>query len=104
MNDTLEDRPVPPDARVTGVSIIIPVYNALEELRQCIESLYWTASSVPFEVIVVDNGSGSDAGDWLATTPPERSDFRVLRFPEPLGFARAVNAGAAEARFHFLAL
>jgi GT2 family glycosyltransferase/glycosyltransferase involved in cell wall biosynthesis len=89
---------------VTGVSIVIPIYNALEQLRQCVESLYSTPAQVPFEVIAVDNGSRSDVGDWLVAQQRERADFRYLRFPEPLGFARAVNAGAAEARFDFLAL
>lgn len=89
---------------MTGVSIIIPVYNALEEVRRCIDSIYATRTSILFEVIVVDNGSRRDAADWLASQQRERAHFRYLRFPEPLGFARAVNAGAAEARFGLLAV
>jgi GT2 family glycosyltransferase/glycosyltransferase involved in cell wall biosynthesis len=89
---------------VTGVSIVIPVFNALEELRRCIASLYSTPQRVAFEVLVVNNGSCGEVGDWLETQQRERTDFRILSFPGPLGFARAVNAGAAVARFDFLAL
>jgi hypothetical protein len=34
---------------MTGASIIIPVYNALEFARACIESVYEARTSVPFE-------------------------------------------------------
>ena len=42
---------------MTGASIIIPVYNALEFARACIQSVYEARTSVPFEIIVVDNRS-----------------------------------------------
>ncbi len=89
---------------MTGVSIIIPVYNALEEAMACIESLYSTPSLSAFEVIVVDNGSAPDVADWLAREQQRRLNFHFLRFNEPLGFARANNEGARLARYDYLVL
>ena len=59
---------------MTGASIIIPVYNALEFARACLESVYEARTSVPFEVIVVDNGSRPEVAVWLAQeqTPADR--------------------------------
>jgi glycosyltransferase involved in cell wall biosynthesis len=67
------------------VSVVVPVYNAAETLRDCLRSL--STQSVPrnaFEVIVVDDGS-SDASAAIASA----FDVRVVR---------QANAGAAAAR------
>jgi GT2 family glycosyltransferase/glycosyltransferase involved in cell wall biosynthesis len=89
---------------VTDVSIIVPVYNALEHARHCIESLYRSQTSVAFEVIVVDNGSRPAVAAWLAEQRELHANFQFLRFDEPLGFARAVNEGARRAQSRFVAL
>lgn len=81
-----------------GVSIVIPVYNAVEFAQACVESLYEAQTSVPFEVIVVDNGSGPEVAAWLACQQQRRPGLVALRFNEPLGFARAVNEGARHAK------
>jgi GT2 family glycosyltransferase/glycosyltransferase involved in cell wall biosynthesis len=89
---------------MSAVSIIIPVYNALEYARQCLESVYRAASSVQFEVIVVNNGSAPDVARWLSSEIPRREGLSVLSFDRPLGFARAVNEGARKAQRDFLVL
>lgn len=89
---------------MTDVTIVIPVYNALEHARRCIDSLYRVRTSVAFEVIVVDNGSGPAVAVWLAEERERRPNFQFLHFDEPLGFARAVNEGARRARSRFVAL
>lgn len=85
-----------------SVSIVVPVHNALECARACVDSLYSAGSGVPFEVVVVNNGSSSEAAEWLAEEQARRNNLRALHFAEPLGFARAVNEGARAARFNHL--
>jgi GT2 family glycosyltransferase/glycosyltransferase involved in cell wall biosynthesis len=89
---------------MTGASIIIPVYNALEFARACVDSVYDSRTSVPFEIIVVDNGSNPEVGVWLAREQKQRQHFDVVHFDQPLGFARAVNEGARRARHDTLVL
>jgi len=89
---------------MTGASIIIPVYNALEFARACVESVYQARTSVPFEVIVVDNGSTPEVAVWLAREQELCQHLVVVRFAQPLGFARAVNEGARRARRDILVL
>jgi GT2 family glycosyltransferase len=48
-------------------------------------------SLVPAEVVVVDNGSSDGSCAWFERQP----GVRVLRNPQNLGFARAVNQGLA---------
>ena len=58
---------------MSAVSIIIPVYNALEYARQCLESVYRAATRVQFEVIVVNNGSSPDVARWLSSEMRRRA-------------------------------
>ncbi len=87
---------------MSAVSIIIPVYNALAFARRCLHSVYSAATRTGFEVIVVNNGSAPEVEAWLASEQLHRPRLTVLHFEQPLGFARAVNAGAAAAEGDFL--
>ena len=85
---------------MAGASIIIPVYNALEFARACLESVYEARTSVPFEVIVVDNGSAPEVAVWLAQEREQRQNLVVMRFDQPLGFSsRQRGSAPSEARY-----
>jgi GT2 family glycosyltransferase len=51
---------------------------------------------LPFEVIVIDNGSADGTAAWLAAEWP---GIEVEVWPTPLSFAAAVNRGIARARY-----
>ena len=74
-------------------------WNRKALLRACLDSLT-RQSGVPFEIIVVDNGSTDGSADLAA------SEFgaRVLRNSENRGFCAANNQGIAAARGQFIAL
>jgi GT2 family glycosyltransferase len=71
----------------TLVSILIVNWNTRELVLQCLDSLPSGAGDVPYEVIVVDNGSIDGSGDVL----DQRADLRLIRNTENLGYAAAVN-------------
>ncbi len=81
-----------------AVSIIIPVYNALEFARRCVESVYQAATAVSFEVIVVNNGSAPDVAAWMSGESQVREALTVLHYEQALGFPRAVNEGVRAAK------
>jgi O-antigen biosynthesis protein len=72
-----------------GTSIIIPTFNQKEYLQQCIESIE-QYTSLPHEIIVVDNASSDGTADYLASIR-QRIRYRVNETNE--GFAGAVNEG-----------
>lgn len=79
------------------VSIVIPVFNQVEHTLECLAHIVaGTAGS--FEVVIVDDGSTPECVDALATV----RGARLVRQPRNLGFAKACNRGAAEARGRFL--
>ncbi len=80
------------------VSIVIPVFNNVRLTLECLLSIVEGGSDVPFEVIVVDNGSTDATKELLATVP----NLHRLRNEENTGFGPACNQGAAAARGRYL--
>ncbi len=75
-------------------SIVIPLFNRVDLTTQCLRALIANTPGVPYEVIVVDNGS-TDATPALCARLG--GNARVIRNDENLGFARACNQGAEAA-------
>ncbi len=74
------------------ISVIIPHLNQPEALARCLASLAAQEGGVPFEVIVVDNGSAVLPEAVCARVP----GVRLLREATPgPGPARSLGAGAA---------
>lgn len=69
------------------VSIVIPVYNEAERIRTCLEAVA-AQTSVPYEVIVVDNNSTDNTAAIAADFP-----FVTLLSAKRQGVARARNRG-----------
>lgn len=42
------------------ISVIIPVYNHIHELKKCLNALEKQSTNQPFEILLVDNGSDDD--------------------------------------------
>lgn len=79
---------------VSGVSIVIPVYNESERIGHSLETLaaFLAAASFPAEVIVADDGSTDDTRAIVERHAERFEDVRVLALPHG-GKARAVLAG-----------
>jgi len=76
-----------------GGSIIIPVFNGLEDTQACVESIYQSKTDIPFEIIVVNNGSTDDTANWLKIMALQHNNFKYINLSENHGFAKAVNRG-----------
>ena len=80
------------------VSVVVPAYNAARHIAECLESIQKQNAEVPFEVIVVDDGSTDDTRERVARFP----DVRLLR-QENAGPSAARNHGIREARGQYVA-
>lgn len=83
-----------------GTSIVIPTYNQADYLRKCIDSII-DYTDLPYEIIVVDNGSTDGTAGYLASLKG-RVRYRLLE--TNLGFAAAVNRGLMMAKGQTIAL
>lgn len=80
------------------VSVVIPVFGQLNYTLMCLQSIQKHLPQVPFEVIVVDDCSPDNSRIELAKV----RGLRLVANAKNLGFVRACNAGAAEARGQYL--
>lgn len=89
-----------------SVTIVIPTYNQVELLRDCVESLPMTTYQ-NFDVLIVDNGSDDPEARAYLNELNKRSGHRVLRIPQfstGFSFARLLNEAvpAAEGKYVLL--
>jgi GT2 family glycosyltransferase len=78
-----------------ALSVIVVNFNAGDALRRCLSSLEADLSAFDWEAVVVDNCS-TDGSDRIVEEFVPR--VGLVRNPENLGFARAVNGGMAATR------
>ncbi len=81
---------VPPE-----LSVIVVSWNTAEFTRAALQSIERHLSSVPHEVIVVDNASRDGSPEMVASEFPS---VRLIRNAQNVGFGRANNQGMAVAR------
>lgn len=88
----------PHEMAFNQISIIIPVWNAMEYTTQCLTSIFEN-SRFQSEIIVVDNGSHDGTSQWLKSLGTK---VRVHSNLKNLGFAKACNQGAKVATNNIL--
>lgn len=84
--------------RLEGVrhvpAVIIPVYNAVNEVRACLASLE-AHTHLACRIIVIDDASPDPEVARLLAAYRDRWPFECYRNPDNLGFTRTVNRGLA---------
>jgi len=90
---------VPASKRSPGISVVIPSRNGRDPLERMLPALLNQLACG--EVIVVDDGSEDGSSDFLRRSFPA---VIVLRNPQALGFASAVNVGIRASRFSHVCL
>jgi len=78
-----------PISKDSEVTVIIPHYNGVTILEDCLQSLQ-DNTNIPLKTIVVDNGSSDKSVEMVRDNFPA---VQVLEMAENLGFAGGCNAG-----------
>jgi len=85
-----------------SVDIILPVYNALDDVKNCIESLYRN-DSFEFNLIVIDDCSELETKEFLERESAFKG-FKLLRNDENSRFTKSVNRGFNESKGDYVVL
>ena len=98
---TQQVAPLSPTSPEPYISVVIPVYNEEENLRELGERLMRTLSTMrrPFEIILVDDGSTDRSWDLLTELHDQYpQNLRALQFNRNFGQHQAIFAGFQAAR------
>lgn len=83
------------------LSLVVPVYNAEETVRRCLDSLLNQNTSFSYELVLVNDGSSDGTGVILDSEYAENPKVRIYA-QENGGISRARNVGLSLARGRFV--
>jgi len=85
------------------VEIIVPVFNALEETLDCLQSIRIN-TTVPYALTVIDDASEPDVAQALKAYQHRNPGLNLLRNESNLGYTRTANIGFAHAQAEWVVL
>lgn len=95
--DNASERLKIPPHNQPRISVILVLYNKAAYTFQCLESIMAHAD-VPYELVIVNNASDDDTGKLLSKV----LNARIIINDSNVGFLKACNQGALEARSDWL--
>jgi GT2 family glycosyltransferase len=101
-------RPIPSVASARHeapvASVVVVTLDNLALTRMALESVIANTSELPYEIVVVDNGSSDGTHDYLNVLSTRNRHIRIIHNDENRGFPVACNQGLAAADGEILVL
>ncbi len=87
-----------------GISIVVPVYNERQNLSPLVTEIVAVLLplAVPFEVIVVDDGSTDGTSQQLVQLKKTQSQLRLIRHRQNAGQSTALVSGVRMAQYPWI--
>ena len=82
-------------------TVVIPNYNGIAYIKNCLDSLQQERQETAFQVMVVDNHSTDGSKEVVSREYPY---VKLIAFEENTGFCKAVNAGIEAAHTEYVIL
>lgn len=87
---------------IHGISIVVPCHNSGNLIEEAVESVLQQPLSLPFEVLVVDDGSTDPLTLAAIENSATHAGVRIVRLPRNRGAQVARNAGLDAAHFAYI--
>ncbi len=81
------------ETTTTEVDVIVPVHDALPDVKECLRSLGAHTDGFNVRIIVVDDASSPATRDWLHEFCAADSRFHLVTHPHNRGYTCSVNTG-----------
>lgn len=85
-----------------GVDIIIPVFNALDDVKQCLNAIDQSDQDQLKTVFVINDGSDQQTTEWLQEFCDNRKPFQLINNPDNIGYTKTVNKGLRLAQSDYI--
>ena len=86
------------------VDVIIPVFNAIDYLRDCLDSILSSDVSLINKIIVVNDGSLEETSNYLREVTLKEPLIDLIENSENLGYTKTVNIGLTQSKSSFVVL
>lgn len=90
------------DIECNTVSVVVCVFNALEDVKELLISL-WNNRSFPYEIILVDDGSDAPTKEYLEYYS-DITGCQLVRHEQSWGYTRSANDGLRRAKSDYVVL
>ena len=87
-----------PEGAHTPVSMVVPVYNEVDNVRPLVEAIAAAMGETPYEIVLVNDGSTDGSDAVLNAMAAEDSTIRVVHFVRNYGQTAALTAGIRHAK------
>lgn len=84
-----------PTGSAFQASLIIPIYNEVDCIREELDTLFAYDWLINYEIIIVDDGSSDGSSEVLKEYLREGKPFRLLRHERNKGYGAALKTGIA---------
>lgn len=98
--DSFEQLPT----QTSGVSVIIPTYNEVENVERVVDRCLLALSDYETEILVVDDDSPDRTGEVARELYSDDPRVRVVRRTDDHGLAQSVSEGFRRARYGYCAV
>src|SRR3989338_2365242 len=89
---------------MSGCDIIIPVWNQLEDTRECIESIK-KYTFYTYKLILIDNASNQETSNYLqGLEKADSNNVKIIRNEKNEGFIKAVNKGISRSDSEYVCI
>ncbi len=87
-----------PEGTQTPVSMVVPVYNEVDNVRPLVDAIAAAMGDTPYEVVLVNDGSTDGSDQVLNALAEEDASIRVVHFVRNYGQTAALTAGIRHAK------
>lgn len=87
---------------LSKIDVIVPVYNAMDDVKNCLKSLELYKDGFEINVIVVNDGSNHQTSDWLRKFCQIKQNFVLIDYSQNQGYTKSINCGLREAKSNYV--
>lgn len=84
------------------IDVVVPVYNALEDVKKCLNALEIYQDGFNLQVIIVNDASDSETTDWLKKYSQVKKSVILIDHKQNQGYTKAVNSGLKQSRADYV--
>lgn len=88
--------------KCNSVTVVVCVYNALEDVKELLTSL-WNERSFPYEIIIIDDGSEQPTKEYLEYYSG-LTGSKLVRHDKSWGYTKSANDGLRRAESDYVVL